>query len=75
MWWGIFLLALPVHYGWTAVISPIVITYLLIKVSGVPILEKKYAGNVQFELYKQRTNAFFPWFPKKPQKDSKGREL
>ncbi|HDP67758.1 MAG TPA: DUF1295 domain-containing protein [Candidatus Marinimicrobia bacterium] len=66
MWWGIFLLALPVQSGWTAVISPLLITYLLLKVSGVPMLEKKYAGNVQFELYKQRTCAFFPWFPKKP---------
>ncbi|MGC9362941.1 MAG: DUF1295 domain-containing protein [Fidelibacterota bacterium] len=66
MWWGIFLLALPVQSGWTAIISPLLITYFLLKVSGVPMLEKKYAGNVQFELYKQRTSAFFPWFPKKP---------
>jgi steroid 5-alpha reductase family enzyme len=28
------------------------------------MLEAKYAGNPQFEAYKQRTNAFFPWFPK-----------
>ena len=70
MWWGIFLLALPVHYGWTAVVSPLLITYLLTKVSGVPLLERKYAGNVQFERYKQRTNTFFPWFQQKPRSKS-----
>ncbi|MBU0711948.1 DUF1295 domain-containing protein [bacterium] len=74
MWWGIFLLALPVQHGWTTVISPILITYLLTKVSGVPMLERGCEGNVQFELYKQRTNTFFPWFPKKPQKDIKNHE-
>jgi steroid 5-alpha reductase family enzyme len=66
MWWGVFLLALPVQYGWTTIISPIVITFLLLKISGVPMLEKKYEGSVQFEIYKQQTNQFFPWFPKKP---------
>jgi len=70
MWWGIFLLALPVHLGWTAVISPLLITYLITKVSGVPLLERKYTGNVQFERYKQRTNIFIPWFPRKPKSKS-----
>lgn len=32
---------------------------------------KKETGKVQFELYKQRTNMFIPWFPKKTQKDIK----
>jgi steroid 5-alpha reductase family enzyme len=65
-WWGIFLLALPLPRGWTAVISPLVITFLLLKVSGVTMLEKKYAGNKEFADYAGRTNAFFPWFAKKP---------
>lgn len=65
MWWGIFLIALSVKNGWTAVISPVVITFMLGKVSGVPMLEKKYAGNREFEEYARKTNAFFPWFPKK----------
>lgn len=64
MWWGIFLIALSVPFGWTAVISPLLITFLLLKVSGVTLLEKKYAGNEQFEEYKLKTSAFFPWFPK-----------
>jgi len=65
MWWGIFLIALSVRNGWAAVISPLTITFLLLKVSGVAMLEKKYAGNSEFAAYARRTSAFFPWFPKK----------
>jgi steroid 5-alpha reductase family enzyme len=65
MWWGIFLMALSVKNGWTAVVSPLLITFLLLKVSGITMLERKYAGNEEFQEYAKRTNAFFPWFPKK----------
>jgi steroid 5-alpha reductase family enzyme len=66
MWWGIFLLALEVPYGWTTVVSPLLITFLLVRVSGVPLLEKRYAGNAAFQAYARRTSVFVPWFPKKP---------
>ena len=65
MWWGIFLIALSVQNGWIAVLSPLTISFLLLRVSGVTMLEKKYQGNSEFEAYAKRTNAFFPWFPKK----------
>lgn len=65
IWWGVFLIALSVKAGWTAVISPLLITFLLLRVSGVTMLEKKYEGNKEFEEYAKKTNAFFPWFPKK----------
>lgn len=65
MWWGIFLIALSVKLGWTAIISPAIITFLLLRVSGVTMLEKKYFGNKDFEEYAGKTNAFIPWFPKK----------
>ena len=64
-WWGIFLIALSIEKGWTAVISPLVITFLLLRVSGVTMLEKKYAGNEEFLEYARRTSPFIPWFPKK----------
>jgi steroid 5-alpha reductase family enzyme len=64
LWWGVFLIALNVPGGWLAVISPLLIDFLLLKVSGIPMLEERYAGNREFEIYKQRTNSFFPWFPK-----------
>jgi steroid 5-alpha reductase family enzyme len=66
MWWGIFLVALEVPYGWTTVVSPALITFLLVRVTGIPMLEKKYAGNAKFQAYALRTSAFVPWFPKKP---------
>jgi len=66
MWWGIFLLALAVPGGWAAVASPVLITFLLVKVSGIPMLEKRYAGNPEFQAYTRRTSAFVPWVPKKP---------
>ncbi len=65
LWWGIFLITLPVENGLTAIISPAMITFLLLRVSGVSMLEKKYAGNREYREYARRTNAFFPWIPKK----------
>lgn len=65
MWWGIFLIALSVKFGWTVIISPLLITLLLLRVSGVTMLEKKYVGNKEFAEYAKKTSAFFPWFPKK----------
>lgn len=61
MWWGIFVLSA----NWLALISPLTLTFLLLYVSGVPLLEKKYAGNPAWEAYKKRTSVFIPWFPKK----------
>ena len=65
IWWGFFLIALSVRNGWTAIISPLLITFLLLRVSGVTMLEKKYAGNKDFEDYAKRASPFIPWFPKK----------
>jgi len=71
-WWGIYLVSLPVLFSvftmtvyiWLiALLGPLTITFLILKVSGIPMLEKKYDGNVEFAEYKKRTNSFFPWFP------------
>lgn len=64
MWWGIWLCTLSIAGSWYAVIGPITITYLILKVSGIPLLEKKYAGRPDFEAYRQRTSAFFPLPPR-----------
>jgi steroid 5-alpha reductase family enzyme len=64
MWWGIWLFALGIPFGWYAIVSPITITLLVRFVSGVPMLEKKYAGRADWEVYATRTNVFVPWFPK-----------
>lgn len=65
MWWGIFICSINTPVAYFALIGPIVITFLILKVSGVSMLEKKYEGNSEFEEYKKNTSAFIPWFSKK----------
>ncbi len=65
MWWGLFIIALGLPWGWVSIISPLTITYLLLYVSGVPLLEKKLKNNPEFQDYMNKTSAFIPWFYKK----------
>jgi steroid 5-alpha reductase family enzyme len=60
LWWGIFIVALGAPYWHISLISPLVITWLLSSVSGVPMLERKYQGRADFEAYKRRVPALFP---------------
>lgn len=61
MWWSIFFIALPSDLGTFTVISPMLITFLLFKVSGVPMLEEKYAQNVEYRDYIQQTPSIIPF--------------
>lgn len=65
IWWGIALIAFGSSYSFLSLVSPIVITFLLVKVSGVPMLEEKMMKNPKFVEYAKVTNKFIPWFPKK----------
>ena len=51
LWWGIYLLACGVEWGWITIWAPAFITYLVRFLSGVPLLEKKYLGNPEWEAY------------------------
>ncbi len=64
MWWGIFLIALQSPYPLAALVSPLTITILILCVSGIPMLEKKYKDNAAFQAYAKKTSAFFPLPPK-----------
>ena len=64
LWWGLYLITLSVPGGWWTVIGPLTITALILFVSGIPMLEKRYEGNPEFEDYKRRTSAFLPLPPK-----------
>jgi steroid 5-alpha reductase family enzyme len=64
MWWGIAMLAFSSTYSVAAFISPLLITYLLLFVSGIPMLEKKWEGNSEWEEYKKKTSAFIPFLKK-----------
>lgn len=60
-WIGISLFSLhDVHSYWWVWISPIVLIFLLLKVSGVPLIEKRYAGRDDYENYRSRTNLLLP---------------
>jgi len=64
VWWGFWLLALAAGAWWT-VVSPLLMTALLLKVSGVALLEKDIAERrPAYRDYIARTNAFFPWRPR-----------
>jgi steroid 5-alpha reductase family enzyme len=64
LWWGMGIIALSAPNGWLGLAGPLLITLLLLFVSGVPLLEKKYAGRADWEEYKRRTSVFVPWPPK-----------
>ncbi len=64
LWWGIFCFAASAGAWWT-VFSPILMTFLLMKVSGVALLEKTLIQTKpQYKDYIGRTSAFFPTIPK-----------
>jgi steroid 5-alpha reductase family enzyme len=65
LWWGIYLLALATPGGWMTIIGPLTITFLILKVSGIPLLEKKYVNNAAFQEYARKTSVFFPLPPRK----------
>ncbi len=68
VWWGIFLIALATPFGAATIVGPALITFLLLRVSGVTMLEeglktrrRGYVG------YVRTTSAFFPLPPRKKQ--------
>jgi steroid 5-alpha reductase family enzyme len=62
LWWGIWLASVSLSNPTSllTVIGPITITYFITQVSGVPILEKKYEGDKEWEMYKKRVPKFIP---------------
>lgn len=63
-WWGIWLIALSIPGGWVSIIGPLTITFLILKVSGIPMLEKKMAEKPEFAEYSKRTSMFIPLPPR-----------
>jgi len=64
-WWGIYVITIAVPFGFISIVGPVFITYMIIKVSGIRLLDKHYGGDSEYTNYKKRTSLFFPWFPKK----------
>ena len=67
IWWGLFLIAVAGTWSgtWWTMIGPLLMSYLLMRVSGVPMLEEILkTTKPDYADYVQRTNGFFPWWPK-----------
>ena len=65
LWWGLFLVACASPRGWMTVASPALMTFLLLRVSGVTLLERGLASSKPgYADYVRRTSAFVPWRPK-----------
>jgi steroid 5-alpha reductase family enzyme len=66
IWWGLFIITLSTPGSWWTVISPIIVTAVLVKMTGIPLTEealvKRRPG---YASYIRRTSAFVPWCPEK----------
>jgi steroid 5-alpha reductase family enzyme len=68
MWWGLFLITMANRGNLWTIVSPLTITILLLKVSGVTLLEKSIVETrPKYRDYIESTSAFIPWFPRRKQ--------
>jgi len=71
LWVGVAVIAVPVLQGWqwATLVSPVFVALLLIRVSGIPMLEKKadekWGGQEDYEAYKARTSVLVPLPPRR----------
>jgi len=64
-WWGLGVVSLGVANGAIGLLGPALITYLIVKVSGIPLLEEKYKHNTDYQAYKRRTSSLIPLPPRR----------
>lgn len=65
VWWGLYAIAASTAIGAYTILSPLLMHVFLVRVSGVKLLEKKLKRTrPKYAAYVERTNAFYPWFPK-----------
>jgi steroid 5-alpha reductase family enzyme len=65
IWVSFAIVALPAQYGYLGLISPVLILFLLFRVSGIPATEEQAirSKGEAYRKYQQTTSAFIPWFP------------
>lgn len=64
VWWGLWLIACNVPWGWLTFFAPLLMTFMLMRISGVSLLEQRMMQRPAYRAYAERTSAFFPWPPK-----------
>lgn len=66
LWWGLYLIAASAPGAWLMVASPLLMTFLLLRVSGVTLLERGLvASKPAYADYIARTSPFLPWFARR----------
>ena len=65
VWWGIWLVAMAGHAPWWTIAGPLMITYLITHVSGIPMTEARQESHPEFAEYKARVSRFIPLYPGK----------
>jgi len=66
MWWGVFLTCVARPRGWLGIVGPALMTFLLVRVSGVALLEKSLRKRKpEYAAYVARTAAFVPRRPRR----------
>jgi steroid 5-alpha reductase family enzyme len=63
-WWGIWLFALDLPFGWATILSPLGVTYLILQISGVTMLEDVMKSRPGFREYASKTSKFIPMPPR-----------
>jgi len=64
VWWGLYLVALSAPGTWWTAVGPALMAFMLMRVSGVPMLERSIAKRrPDYEEYARRTSSFFPLPP------------
>jgi len=62
MWWGYFAVGFAASHMWWLILSPLLVTFLLLQVSGVALMEDKIdQRRPGYAEYKRRVSAFLPW--------------
>ena len=66
VWWGIYLVSLEPSTWWWTIVSPLIMSFLLVRVSGVRLLEESLKNRVEgYDEYVQTTSSFLPLPPKR----------
>ena len=66
VWWGVFLVTLSTPNSWWTILSPLIVTAVLLKMTGIALTEKTLIENRPgYRDYIKRTSAFVPWWPAK----------
>lgn len=64
-WWSFWVMTLAIPFGWTTFFGPLLITYMIVEVSGVVPNEQQMASLAGFAEYKKKTSCLVPWTPLK----------